>query len=44
MAELWHLINPQLDEIVHKNEVIDFMRKLVSFATKINKSKLNRRS
>jgi hypothetical protein len=43
MAELWHLINPKLEEIVTKAEVIDFMRKLVSFATKINKSKLTRR-
>ena len=41
LDELWVLINPQLDEIVAKSVVVDFMKLLVSFATQINKSKFD---
>ena len=37
--ELWHLINPEMEEYVTKSQVMEFLGTLVQFAVIINKSK-----
>lgn len=39
LADLWHLLNPKLSDVVSRAEVLEFMRALVKFATNTNKCK-----
>ena len=41
ITELWHLINPEMEDYVSKQQVMEFIKTLAEFAVIINQSKWN---